>query len=94
MATYIELYDLRANDTLRARVSTALAVKAAAIIGLQGATAKQLDWALACIKDPPERPYLNYLLGKNSALTPAQLQGVTDAVLQQQVDAAVDKFTA
>jgi hypothetical protein len=94
MATYLELHELRTDVSLRRRVSTALAVKAAAILALETPTAKQLQWALETITLPEEEAYLNFLLAKFKALTVLQLQGAADTAIQDEINAAVDKFTA
>lgn len=94
MAAYTELYELRTHVDLKHRVSTALAVKAAAILALATPTAKQLTWALDAITSPPEEAYLNFLLAKFKDLTQAQLLAASDASIQTEINAAVDKFTA
>lgn len=96
MATYAELFDLRSNSGLRNKVAVAVAKKAQAIFDLATPTAKQVTWAGEAIENPVSKAdaLLNYVLAKNSASTVAQISAASDAAIQTNVDAAVDKIVA
>lgn len=94
MATYTELFELRSNSGLRNKVAVACAVKAQALIDGPSPTAAQLAWAQAAIRDPiaVADSLLNYVLAANKSATVAQITGATDAAIQTNVSAAVDKL--
>lgn len=94
MATYTELFDLRSNSDLRNRVAVACAIKAQAIIDSATPTAAQLTWARAAIADPIAKAneLLNYVLAANKSATASQIAGASDAAIQTNVGAAVDRL--
>jgi hypothetical protein len=96
MATYAELYELRANSDLRNKVAVAVAVKAQTLLDAASPTAAQVTWANAAISNPNGKAdvLLNYVLAKNKALTVVQINAATDAGIQTAVDGAVDKLIA
>lgn len=96
MATYAELYDLRSDSALRNKVAVAVAVKAQALLDLASPTAGQVAWAKAAIDAPIAKAdsLLNYVLAKNKAASTSQILAATDAAIQSNVDAAVDKIIA
>lgn len=94
MATYDELYDLRANSTLRNRVRVAVTKKAQSLIALATPTNAQLVWARDALNDPEGKAdaIFSYVLAANSSATVAAITGASDATIQGHVDAAVDKL--
>lgn len=96
MATYLELYDLRADATLKNKVAVAVTIKAQTFFDLASPTANQLAWAKAAIADPDGLglQYLKYLLAKNAAATSSAIQAATDATIQTALGALVDKLVA
>lgn len=96
MATYLELYDLRSDSTLRNKVAVAVTKKAQALIAASSPTTAQITWANAALLNPQSKadPLLNYLLAANSASTAGQITSVSDGTIQTAVDAAVDKLIA
>lgn len=94
MATYTELNELRSDSTLRNRIITACAIKAAALIDLASPTTAQIAWAKLVLANPyaVANDIMIYVLAKNAAFTVAQIQGATDAAIQTNVGAAADKL--
>lgn len=94
MAAYTELYSLFVDASLRNKIQVAAAVKAYQI--LQEATPSQSrkDWAVkAMTAGQGEADYLlRYVLAANKDLTVQLIQSATDAAIQTQVAAAVDKL--
>lgn len=95
MATYIELHALRGAsslDTLRQKISVAIAIKANAIAKLPTPTAAQKAWAQAALSNPESYLpiVLNYILADNNTATVAAITGASDALVQTAVNAAVD----
>lgn len=93
MATYLELYALPAStETLRQKITVAIAIKANAIAKLATPTAAQKDWARAALKSPAEYlpTVLNYILADYNTATTTAIQNATDAQVQTAVNAAVD----
>ena len=95
MATYLELYNMRDNDTLRQRIETALIIKAQSYLD-GNATQSERAWAKMVFQDGHSESarMLKYLLAKNKAATVAQIEGVTDAALSTQIDAVAAQFVA
>lgn len=97
MATYAELFDLRADSALRNRIAVACVVAAEAIRSEDAATANhanRLLWAKAVFANPvgeAER-MLWAVLAANKALSEAQIKGASDAAVQTAVNAAVNVF--
>lgn len=94
MATYTELFNLRVNSDLINKITVAISVKAQIILDLASPTVKQVTWATAAIADAQGKAgvILNYLLAKNAALSVEQILTASDATLQTQVNAVVDKI--
>lgn len=95
MATYIELYDEYQSDAaLRNKVAVACVVKAQALIDLASPTANQISWAGNCLDNPARTAakLLPYVLAANSSATLAQIKAASDATIQTNVNACVDKL--
>lgn len=97
MATYEELFDLNANDTLNNRVVVACVIAAESIRSEDAGTtnhANRLLWAADVLQDPKgeSRRMLWAVLAQNSSNSVAQITGATDAQLQTAVNEAVDLF--
>ena len=91
MATYIELHELRTNDSLRQKVGVACVV--AAQVRLAGTpSAEEAEWARNVITNPGNiaNKVINLVLAANKDLTVAQITSATDAAIQTNVDAVVD----
>ena len=96
MATYLELYALRADSDLQDKTAVAVAKKAQTLLDGATPTAAEVAWALEAIQSPKEKAnsMLYYVLAANSTLTVAQIQSATDSALQSNVDAAADAIIA
>lgn len=98
MATYVELYTLRSDATLLQRISTALTV-ATNTIRLEAINvpnhSNRVAWAQQVIRDPDTfaQRTLSLLLAINKDSSVAQIQGVTDTVIQTAVDNLVNLLT-
>jgi len=97
MATYQDLFDLRANTLLRNRIDEACDVAADTIRAEDAATTNhtaRLAWAKYVLSSPIEAAngMLRIILAANKALSISTILGATDAALQTQVDAAVNLF--
>lgn len=94
MATYDELYDLHNNSALRNRVRVAVTKKAQTLIDLLAPTNAQLAWAKAALSNPEAEAdrVFPYVLAANSMATTAAITGATDAAIQTNVSAAIDKL--
>lgn len=92
MATYLELFALRSNSDLQDKIAVAVAKKAQTLLDGEIPTAAAVAWAQEAIRSPKVNAdsLINYVLAKNSGLTPEQIIGATDVVIQANVDAAVD----
>lgn len=97
MATYNELFSLRANDDLRNRIAVACVVQAETIRTEDDGTANhanRLLWAKQVFADPigEAARMLWAILAQNKALTVAQITAATDAQIQTAVGNAVNVF--
>ena len=94
MATYVELYQLVGDNTLRNRCATAVVVSAAAYLTSGTSTAAQKRWALSVMNDPTGwgQKALSAALAANKSATVAQINAVTDAGLQANIDAIAAAF--
>lgn len=97
MATYTELFALRANDALRNRVMVACIIAAEAIRSEAEATANhanRLLWAKAVFANPVSEAERMFwaVLAQNAAVTVAQITGATDVQIQTAVNGAVNVF--
>ena len=91
MATYEELYGLRNDDTLRAKVAVAAVIAAQA--KLAGTpTAAEAAWARGVIANPMATAdqVVHLVLAANNTASVAAITGATDASVQTNVDAVVD----
>lgn len=91
MATYQELYDLRVNDALRAKVAVAAVV--AAWTKLAGTpTAAEAAWAKGVIASPDgtATQLVNAVLAANKDASVAAITSASDAIVQTNIDAIVD----
>lgn len=96
MATYLELYDLQNNDTLHHKIYIAVVKKAQTLTDLATPTANQLTWANNALSNPRGMvaKILPYVLAANSGATTSQIAAASDAAVQTNVDATVDKLIA
>ena len=97
MATYVELYELAGNATLKNRVAVACMIAAQGILADDTPPANhaaRLKWAAQVFANPHgvAQTLLNVLLAQNAAATVAQITGVTDASILTGVNNAVDLF--
>lgn len=97
MATYTELYDLRANSALKNRIMIACIIAAEAIRTEAPATANhanRLLWAKAVFASPDAEAerMMMALIAQFNTNSIAQITGATDAGIQAAVDGAVDVF--
>lgn len=96
MATYQELFDLRANSALRNKVAVACVKKAQTLLDQATPTANETSWASSTLTDPIKQAdkIYSYVLSANSSATVAQITAATDATIQTNVDAAAAKLIA
>lgn len=95
MATFTEIRQQFANDTLRNRVSVACVI--AANNALSGSpTAAQQKFAEAVFSNPDSvgSKVLMAVLAANASLTVAQISAVTDSQLQTAVNAVTPNLTS
>lgn len=97
MATYAELFDLRANDGLRNKIAVACVIAAGNIRTEDPGTtnhANRLTWAAAVFTDPIREAtrMMWAVLAQNSTLSVGQITGASDANIQTAVNAAIDVF--
>jgi len=91
MATYMELFALRADSDLQDKIAVAVAI--AAYAKLSGTpSADEAAWAKNAIADPGSmsRVVINAVLAANKTESVATIQGASDAVIQTTVDAVID----
>lgn len=99
MAIYTDLYALWGNNTantLRQKISVAIAIKANAIAKSASPTDAAKAFARAALADPDQyqQTVLNYILAEYSGQTTSAITGATDAQVQAAVDAAVNILLA
>lgn len=97
MATYTELFGLRANDSLRNKIIVACIIAAEAIRNEAAETANhanRLVWAAAVFASPTSEAerMLWAVLAQNAAQSVATITGATDAAIQTAVNGAVNVF--
>lgn len=95
MATLKELHDFVGDAAdLRAKIKSALVVKAMVIVNNVASTAPQNAFALACLGSPNayENIALHGILGEYHTLTIAQISGASDADIQTAVNTVVDQL--
>lgn len=91
MATYIELADLSAHPDLRRKVRVACVIAAQAQLVADPGSAAGRKWGLEVLNDPAGwgDKVLRSVLASNTAFTPAQITGASDANIQTAVDNVV-----
>lgn len=96
MATYAELYDLRADSDLRNRIAVAVTIKAQSLIDGESPTAAEIAWANDAIRDPEGKAATlqNYVLAAHKNATVQQVQSASDTAVQNSVNKAVDALIA
>lgn len=97
MASLLELSDFAASSdyqTLNKKIVTAIAKKAVSIGNLTTPTTAQIEWCKAALAAPglEARTIINYVLAANASATIAQIVGASDAAIETQVNAAIDKI--
>lgn len=97
MATYAELYTLRSNSDLRNKVRIAVMVAAETIRTEDSGTvnhANRLVWAKTVFQSPDSLADQLFpaVLATNKGQSVVDIEGASDAVIQANVDAAVDLF--
>lgn len=97
MATYAEIYDLRANSALKNKIAVACIIAAEAIRSEPTPTpnnANRLIWAKAVFASPDGEAarMLMAVLAQNSGFTVAQITNATDAAIQTAVNNAINVF--
>lgn len=96
MATYEELYSLRSDSNLRNKVAVAVAKKAQTLLDQTTPSSAEVAWADSALMNPVSKAdyLLNYVLAANSDATAGQITSASDAAIQTNVNAAVDKIIA
>lgn len=99
MATYLELEAIASGNTLRARMTAAVAIQAEVVRTEAGGTVNhtnRLVWAKSAFADPKAMAdrMIWAVLAQNAAFTTAQITGATDAALLSAVASAVDVFAS
>lgn len=94
MATYIELYNLYGDNTLRNRCATALIVSAMAMLSAPTPTTAQKKFAIAVFQDPTSwgQKALAAALALNKTATVGQINAATDTALQANIDSIAQSF--
>lgn len=98
MATYLELYSLTTDTTLRQKLTVAILVACEAIRVEANNTpfhSNRIAWAQQAITNAEgeANKAIGLLLAANKALTVAQINGVTDTVIQSSLDALINTLT-
>lgn len=98
MATLSEIQTVLNDPILRDKVRAAV-VKTSISINFESAAtenhAARLAWAKSALADPngtAER-VVRYVVGANASLTLAEIQGLSDSVIQSHTDASVNIFS-
>jgi hypothetical protein len=97
MATYLELFDQRANSSLRNKVAVACIIAAEAIRTEDVNTvnhANRLTWAKSVFIQPMVEAdrMLMAVLAQNKDATVSQINGASDSAIQTAVNASVNVF--
>lgn len=97
MATYMELFGAKGNSDLQDKVAVAVTIAAETIRtdgSPPGNQAQRLLWAAGAMRDPvgEAKRMLWAVLATNKDATLSQILAASDAMIQEQVDAAVDLF--
>ena len=97
MATYEELFDLRRNQTLLDKITTAIAVTADTIrteaIGTTN-HANRVIWSREAAKSlrPMADIFMSMVLAANKSASASAISGASDTAIQSNVDAVIDYF--
>ncbi len=91
MASYLELWELRADAGLRYRTTVAVVVKAQSLIDSVTPTAAEIAWADNALANATStaQQILNYVLAVNKDSTVGNILGSSDTAIQTNVDTAV-----
>ncbi len=97
MATFTEIVDLYQSaewDALKNKISVACIVKAHAITELASPTDTQKAWATLALANPTgiAQDVIHYVIAANASASVAGITGASDAVIQGNVDDAVDNL--
>ena len=95
MATLLEIAGITGQagwNDFSDKVKSAAVIKAAAVIDAASPPAARLEWAKSAITDPvsAKNSIIFYVVGTNNTASIAQILGATEALIQTNVDAAVD----
>jgi len=91
MATYLEVRDLFNDSDLTNRVAVAVLVSVKDKLAVSPTTAEKAYAAKVFANPQAEaKKVLKYVLAVDNGSTVAQIQGVSDAALQTNVDAVID----
>ncbi len=97
MATFAEIVDLYQSaewDALKNKISVACIVKAYAITELTSPTDAQKAWATSALANPTgvADDVIHYVVAANAGATISGITSASDAVIQGNVDDAVDNL--
>ncbi len=97
MATYEELFDLRRNQSLLDKITTAVIVATDTIRTEAGGTANhanRLIWSRETAKSPRAMAevFMSMVLAANKGATVGNISGASDASIQTNVDDVIDYF--
>lgn len=97
MANYEELFDLRRNQMLLDKITTAIAVAADTIRTEAGGTANHANrviWSREAAKSPHQMAgvFMTMVLAANKGASPGAISGASDTAIQTNVDAVIDYF--
>lgn len=97
MATYNEIFAIPgSSQSLREKITVAIAVKAYAIASAASPTASQVAWAKDALRNPQNwnDTVLYAALAANNTATVSQIQNANDAGVQTVVNTVVDNLLA
>lgn len=99
MATYTDLADIQENASYGAlvqKIRVAAVIKAVALLDAATPTSAEVAWALSALDSPASaaESVSWYVIGANNSATVAQIVGASDAAVQTNVNAAVDKIVS
>ncbi len=90
MATYEELFSIRADSNLTDKVAIAIAIKADAIRAEATPVQLAIDWANTVNPVSEAQSLMWALLASNKDTSLGNITGASDAAIQTAVDAAID----
>ena len=93
-ATYQELAGVLENNTLSGKLRIAVVIKAHSILQEASPSAARVQWASEALVNPGAKiaQVLNYLVAANNAAAITAITAATDAVIQTNVDSAIDEL--